>query len=81
MKPHAPMPRRCSACQRVFTCTSAYSLHLLGRRAHDPRCRTDSEMRLIGMGQRADGAWLSKVSLKPKPAPLVSRLGRRRPFA
>ena len=74
----------CKACQRDFTCASAYHMHIIGRRAqaNSLRCRTDDEMRAIGMGQREDGAWKSRVDIGPKKLKIATpRPGRRRAFA
>jgi hypothetical protein len=78
-----PNRRTCTACKRRFTCDSAFHLHIIGRRSVSSamRCRTDEEMRTIGMGQHEDGAWTARTSPRAKAKAGTVPPGRRGPFA
>ena len=82
--PYHPQGRTCQACKQTFTCASAFHMHQLGIRAqaNSIRCRSPEEMRMIGMGQRGDGAWKSRIDVGPKKLKMATpRPGRRRAFA
>lgn len=51
---------QCQGCKEYFNSTFAFEKHRTGEFGKDRRCRTEQEMRSIGMATNADGFWVGR---------------------
>lgn len=51
---------QCQGCKAYFNSTYAFDKHRTGEFGKDRRCRTEDEMRAIGMDVNAKGFWVGE---------------------